>query len=224
MTICSFVCPVQNPLVQPTCIIIQKVEWPEQYPSVVHALWRKSSQSLCMPCCHPLWRLAQSMKRVNQSHQSAGVKKASKPLGSTLRQMVQVRIYNLCVFLLNLLLLKCFSLELKLSSLTSSSFPEIFALQSFWPVFSVIHSTVYWPQWEGVTSAFGRCVRPCVAASPPPCSLFWTSPHTVTSVGVWAFAASCVTVLSATSAFRLQSAWTLLWKSLKCFTTNAGRM
>ncbi|XP_065811072.1 uncharacterized protein [Labrus bergylta] len=71
----------------------------------------------------------------------------------------------------------------------------------------------------GVMSVFGLSAHTCAAASPPPFSLFWTSPATV---DVWASTAASVNVLSAISASRLQSVWTLLWKSLKCFTTDAG--
>lgn len=221
-TIFFFLHLVQKPLLKPTCIITQKVEWPEQYPSVTHALWTKTSHSLYVPCSHPPWRHAQSMNWVSPSHRSK-TKKASKPLRPTLSRMVTVRTQTDGVFLLDLLFLQSVFLELKLPSFLAHflSFPETFVLQSFWPASSAIHWTASWPRWEGVMSAFGRCAPPCAAASPPPCSLSWTSPTTVTSAGVWVFAASCATVPSATSAFRLQSVWTSLWKSLKCFTTNA---
>lgn len=69
-------------------------------------------------------------------------------------------------------------------------------------------------------SAFGRCARRCAAASPPPCSLSWTSTTTVTSARVWTSVASSANIPPATSASRPQSAWTSLWKSHKCFTTK----
>lgn len=221
-----FLCLLQKTLLKPTCVITQQVEWAEQYPSVVRALWRKTSRSLCVPFCHRLRRPAQSMKWVSPSHRSAGVRTPSEPPPSTLSRTVTVRMQNYCVFLLYLLFLKCFFPPWIKASSSHLSLPQTFVLQSFWPASSVTRWTVCWPPSEGAAGAPGRCARrcarPCAAASPPPCSPSWTSPAAATSAGVWVLAASCATVPSATSAFRRQSAWTSLWKSLKCFITNAG--
>lgn len=158
---------------------------------------------------------------------SARVRKVAKILPSIQRQMVTVRTNNSCKIFVNLISLCCLFSQLQTFICTLNiflshflTFPEIFVPLSFWPASSVALWTVYWPHWEGVMSVFGRCAHPSATASPPPCSLSWMSLSTVTYVDAWAFAS--VNVNSVISAFRLQSAWTSLWKSLRCFITDAG--